>query len=524
MRPTTRKSPKARRSPRPGKSETRGERNIRWIEKHCRIPEGTYVGQLVKLPKFQRAIVRGIYDSPTRRAIVSFAKKNAKTTLAAFLLVLHTVGPEARENSQLYSAAQSRDQAALVFDLAAKVVRMSPELSAHVIIRDTLKELYCPGLGTRYKALSADKKTAQGKSPAFIIHDELGQVAGPRSALYEALETATGAQEDPLSIVISTQAPTDADLLSVLIDDALTGADPLVKCFLYTADLEADPFDVATIRQANPAFDEFQNQEEVLAMAEAARRMPSREAEYRNLILNQRVERVSPLISVSVWKANGEAPAGDWGDGPVYGALDLSSTTDLTACVWVMERDGLWHVKPLFWLPDEGLRERARQDRVPYDVWHEQGYLLTTPGKSIAYEYVAQELVRMMETMDVRKVGFDRWNLRHFAPWLAKAGLSEERVKDVFVEFGQGFKDMTPAVRTLETALLNSVLRHGNHPVLTMCAANAVVKGDEAGGRKLDKLRSRGRIDGMVALAMALSVAHEGTPSLGYVDEPLVVL
>jgi phage terminase large subunit-like protein len=478
----------------------------------------------VKLCDFQKAIVRGIYDTPTRRAIVSFGKKNAKTTLAAFLLLLHTCGPEARVNSQLYSGAQSLDQAALVFALAAKVVRMSPELSAHVIIRDTVKELYCPGLGTIYKALSADKKTAHGKSPAFIIHDELGQVVGPRSAFYDALETATGAQAAPLSVVISTQAPTDADLLSVLIDDALRGVDPMVKCFLYTADPEADPFAVATIRQANPAFDEFQNQKEVLSMAEDARRMPSRESEYRNLILNQRVERVSPLISVGVWKANGAAPAVDWSDGAVYGALDLSSTTDLTACVWVTERDGAWHVRPTFWLPAEGLRERSRLDRVPYDVWHEQGHLLTTPGRSIAYEYVAQQILGVLESLDVRKVGFDRWNLRHFRPWLIKAGMSEERVDEVFVEFGQGFKDMTPAVRTLETALLNGSVRHGNHPVLTMCAANAIVKGDESGGRKLDKLRSRGRIDGMVALAMALSVASDGAPSLGFVDEPLVAL
>lgn len=519
------KSLKPPRSPRRGKrNETRGERNIRWIETHCRIPEGPRVGELVTLPPFQRAIVRGIYDSPTRRAIVSFARKNAKTTLAAFLLVLHTAGPEARANSQLYSAAQSKDQAAIVFALAAKVIRLSPELAAHVTVRDTVKELYCAELGTRYRALSAETSTAYGLSPAFIVHDELGQVRGPRSELYEALETATAAQADPLSIVISTQAPTDADLLSVLIDDAETHADPRVKCFLYTADREADPFAAATIRQANPAFDEFQNQEEVLAMAEAARRMPSREAEYRNLILNQRVERVSPLISVSVWKANGSLPTDDWTDGPVYGALDLSSTTDLTACVWVTNRDAVWHVKPMFWLPHDGLRDRARLDRVPYDVWHEQGFLLTTPGQSVAYEYVAQELVRMIETMDVQKIGFDRWNLRHFTPWLVKAGLPEDRIAEVFVEFGQGFKDMTPAVRTLETALLNATLRHGNHPVLTMCAANAVVKGDEAGGRKLDKMRSRGRIDGMVALAMALSVASEGVTSLGYVDEPLVIL
>ena len=129
---------------------------------------------------------------------------------------------------------------------------------------------------------------------------------GPRSELYEALETATAAQENPLSIVISTQAPTDADLLSVLIDDAKAENDPRVRLFLFTADPEADPFDKRTIKQANPAFGDFQNADEVLAMAEDARRMPSREAEYRNLVLNQRVERANPFVTKSVWLGCGD--------------------------------------------------------------------------------------------------------------------------------------------------------------------------------------------------------------------------
>ena len=163
------------------------------------------------------------------------ARKNAKTSLSAFLLLLHLCGPEARRNSQLFSAAQSRDQAAVLFALAAKVVRMSPELHAVVTIRDTAKQLFCSDLGTLYRALSAEASTAFGLSPVFVVHDELGQVKGPRSELFEALETASAAQAEPLSIVISTQAPTDADLLSLLIDDALTGADPKVKVALHSA-------------------------------------------------------------------------------------------------------------------------------------------------------------------------------------------------------------------------------------------------------------------------------------------------
>jgi phage terminase large subunit-like protein len=252
---------------------TRGERNCRWIEQFCRIPEGKDVGKPVKLRPWQRRDIKKIYDNPagTRRGILSFGRKNAKTTEAAFLLLLHTCGPEARINSQLNSAAQSKDQAAVLFKLAAKIVRMSPDLNSVVIIRDTVKELFCPELGTLYKALSAEASTAYGLSPVFIVHDELGQVKGPRSELYDALETAVGAHENPLSIVISTQAPTDGDLLSILIDDAQAGNDPRVVLSLYTADPDLDPFSEKAIRQANPAFGDFLNATEVLAMAEDAR-------------------------------------------------------------------------------------------------------------------------------------------------------------------------------------------------------------------------------------------------------------
>ena len=481
-----------------------------WIETHLRVPEGAFVGQPMTLREWQRDIIRGIYDGPTplRRAIISFGRKNAKTTLSACLLLLHLAGPEARANAQLVSAAQSRDQAAVIFALAAKMVRQSPELMPYVAVRDTAKQLLCPELGTWYRALSADASTAYGLSPAFIVHDELGQVRGPRSELYEALETATAAQANPLSIVISTQAPTDGDLLSILIDDAQAGHDPRVRLWLYTADSDADPFAVETIRRANPAFGDFQNEAEVLAMADDARRMPSREAQYRNLVLNQRVETSTPFVSRSVWEANGLPPAESWGGAIVYAALDLSATSDLTALLIVARIEGQLHVQPMFWLPAEGLADRARQDRAPYDLWARQGHLQTTPGRSIEYAFVATWLANFYAATPVRKIAFDAWGFKHFRPWLVRAGWSEDEIKARFEPFGQGYREMSPALRVLEELLLAGKVRHGNHPVLTMCAANAIVKTDEANNRKLDKKRSPGRIDGLVALAMAASLAE----------------
>src|SRR6266581_4087916 len=487
---------------------------IRWIESRCLIPEGTDVGKPVRLRQWQCDLLIKIYNNKkaiTRRAILSFGRKNAKTTFAAFLLLLHLAGPPAKKNSQLFSAAQSRDQAALIFSLAAKIVRMSPKLVNLIIIRDTAKQLACPTKGTLYRALSAEVTTAFGLSPAFIVHDELGQVRGPRSELYEALETATGAQEDPLSIIISTQAPTDGDLLSILIDDALTGTDPATVVQLYTAPIDDDPFDRKTIAKANPALGDFLNEKEVMAMAESARRMPSREAQYRNLILNQRVESSNPFVSRSVWQTCG-AEAKDVRNIPVYAGLDLSSVNDLTAYVKIGLVDLVWQVHPTFWLPSEGLRENSRLDHVPYNMWAEEGFLQTTPGNTVSYEYVAYFLKQQFDQYNIVKLGFDRWNMKHLKPWLEKAGFSTQFIEERFVEFGQGTQSMSPALRDLEAAILSKTIAHGNHPVLAMCAACAVVEGKDDANRKLSKNKSTGRIDGMVALAMASAMASQMKP------------
>ena len=480
---------------------------VKFIEDNLRIPEGKFVGKPVKLTAHQKTWLRQIYDDDTRTFILSMGRKNAKTAFAAMLLLAHLCGPMAKANSELFSAAQSRDQAGLLFGLAAKMVRMSPTLEPFVQIRDTAKQLACPEKGTLYRALSAEVPTAFGLSPAFIVHDELGQVRGPRSNLYEALETASAAQEEPLSIVISTQAPNDSDLLSLLIDDAQTGADPRVKCVLYSAPLELDAFSEEAIRAANPHYDNFMNQEEVQRQAADAKRMPSREASYRNLILNQRVESRNPFISRDVWLDNGALPVGKL-EGRVYGGLDLSSVADLSALVLISKQGEAWDVHPTFWLPEEGLREKARLDRVPYDLWQQMGQLQTTPGKSIEYEFIAEHLRGVFDRCDVKAMAFDRWNFKNLKPWLERAGFTEAELAR-FVEFGQGYQSMSPAIRELESLLLAKKLRHGAHPVLTMCAANATIATDPAENRKFVKSKSTGRIDGMVALAMAVGVVPQ---------------
>lgn len=487
----------------------RANRNIAWIESNCRVPEGTNVGQPIVLRSWQKKIIRSIYGTPTRQAIISVARKNGKTGLSAMLLLLHLVGPESLPNSQLYSAAQSRDQAAITFNLAAKMVRMSPDLSRYVIVRDTAKQLACAELGTLYRALSAEASTAYGLSPVFVIHDELGQVTGPRSELYEALETASGAHQAPLSIVISTQAPDDGDLLSILIDDAQAANDPNIKLILYTAPLTDDPWAVATIKKANPAYGDFLNASEARATAAKAKRMPSAEASYRNLILNQRIQMHNPFVSRSVWESCATAPSAEAIHSmPCYIGLDLSARHDLTALAMVGFDGEKWNVFMEFFAPEQGVFDRARRDRAPYDVWAQQGHLTLTPGASIEYAYIAERLIALCDDYRVQTIAFDRWRMD-----VLKSELNRMNCKELpLVDHGQGYKDMSPALDALESELLNSRIAHGGHPILRWCAANAVVTQDPAGNRKLDKVKASGRIDGMIALAMAIGRAAQHIP------------
>jgi phage terminase large subunit-like protein len=475
---------------------------IRWIESVCRVPSGRHVGEPLRLLPYQIEIIERIYGTPTRRAIISMGRQNGKTLFSACMTLVHLVGPRFQPNGLCVSTALGRDQAALLFDYCAKMVRASPELSATVAVIDHLKQLKCPELGTIYKALSSDAPSQLGMAPFFIVHDELGQVKDATSPLYDAVESGGVAQVAPLSVIISTQAADDLALLSRLIDGAID--DPLTKVFLWSAPDDLDPFSDEALRAANPGFDSFQNQGELRTQARTAKRMPSMEASYRNLHLNQRIETSTQFVSPSVWAANA-APPSKLERRNLWGALDLGTSHDLCAFVLVDEQDGSVH--PFCWLPEEGLAEKSRADHAPYTEWAKSGHLLTTPGSATSFEYVAQFLRGIFSRCNVKGIAFDRALMAHFKPWLIKAGFTESEIEAKFIPFGQGYFSMTPAIRELETRLLAGKLRHGDHPVLKMCAVNAKVDTDSSGGRKFVKKKSRGRMDAIVALAMACAVA-----------------
>lgn len=481
---------------------TRGERVVAFIHKYLLVPEGDLIGKPMRLEEFQVRFILEIYDNPygTHSAYLSISRKNGKTALIAALLIAHLCGPEAIQNAQIISGAQSKEQAAVVFELARKMIEMSQILSKLVRVQPSGKRLIGLRKNVLYRALSAEGKTAHGLSPVLAILDEVGQVVGPTDKFIEAITSAQGAYTNPLLIAISTQAPTANDLLSTWIDSQTNAPDPRTVCHVYAAPDDCQLDDRTAWAAANPAMGVFRSISDIEKQCKQAIDMPANEPAFRNLVLNQRVEAESPFIPRSVWEANGEHP-GDAPKGKVWGGLDLSSVADLTAFVAVDEEGGIY---PTFWLPKIGLVEKSRKEKVPYDLWEREGYLLTTPGRAIEYEHVAQFFRGFFDKYDVQNIGFDRYLMGFLTPWLVKEGFSDSELEK-FIPFGQGTVSMTPALRELEVKLCNHKLKHGNNPVLNMCCANTKVVGDSS-ARKFDKKKQRGRIDGMSALANAVGV------------------
>ena len=490
--------------PKPAKL-TRAGRVMAFIERYCVAPEGEHVGKPIKLLPFQRRFIVDVYDNPagTRRAYLSIGRKNAKSALTAMLVLAHLVGPEMRANSQIVSGARSRDQAALIYQLAEKMVMMSAALRSVVRIIPSAKRLIgLPG-NTEFRALSAEAGTAHGLSPALAILDEVGQVHGPSDAFIDAIQTAQGAHADPLLIAISTQAPGDADLFSVWLDDAARANDARIVSHVYAAPPELAIDDEAGWRAANPALGHFRSLAEIKEAAVRALRMPSFEATFRNLYLNQRIALESLFIAPAVWREN-EKPvdAALFRDGrPVTCGIDLSATTDLTAAVFAT-RDNAGNVQllPFVFTPEGTAAERAKADRAPYVQFIKQGSLIAVPGKVVNYEWVAQYLKSTAEGMRLTRVAFDRWRIEEFKRHATAASFAAGAE---WLSFGQGFQSMSPALNNVETLLLEGKLHHGGHPLLRMGAAGAVVARDPAGNRKLDKLRAKARIDALVAAVMA---------------------
>jgi phage terminase large subunit-like protein len=502
------------------KGLSRVERVIAFLE-DLPITAGKLAGTKMKVRPWQREFLEAVYredadgNRPVRTAILSLARKQGKTAISAGLALCHLLGPEAEPRGECYAAANDRFQSGKMFAEMVAIITQHPELEARCNIirfRKEIEVLEGDGKGSIFAALSSDAATKLGLSPSFTVVDELGYA--PKRDLYDALDSAMGARDNPLLIAISTQAPDDNHVFSTLVDYGLKVnagevVDSSFHLTLYSAPESDDPMARETWLKANPALGDFRSEEDVARQAQQAERIPSKMQDFRNKILNQRVAAHVRFIAKAEWdKCGGAVDIEALKGRSCFGGLDLSAARDLTAWVLVFPMDdGTMHVVPRFFLPENGIADKSESDRVPYDVWARQGLLTLIPGSTIDPGFVAEAMAEDAAMFDIQAVAYDRWRIQDLMRELSRIGA------EIPLEpHGQGFRDMSPAVDALERAVAETKLRHGSHPVLTMCAANAVITKDPAGGRKLDKAKAAGRIDGMVALAMAQNIATRFEP------------
>lgn len=509
----------------------RAERVISFIEK-LKITIGDDAGKNFRLREWQKDFIRDVYspcdktsNRVVRRAVLSIARKNGKTELAAALILVHLIGPEAELNGEIYSAANDREQAAIVFFAVKRMIEASPALSAALQVVPSTKVIFVKktgikAAGSKFRALSAEAGTKHGLNPSFVVYDELAQAR--TRELLGTLLTSQGARKEPLFLTISTQNNDPTHPLSEMIDDGISSNDPSVVCHLYAAEDDCDLLDEKQWHAANPALGDFRSLEDLRTFAHRASRLPSEEAEFRLLYLNQRVSLHAPIIARSDWvkcearpsikPVNLKALNSKLDFAPkeeIYLGLDMSKTTDLTALLGVSAHENS-RVKGWYWKPEGYLEEHTKRDRTRYDVYAKEGMLLTSPGRVINPRDIAVKIIELCESYTVLGLAFDRARmaevLRYFADQDFLASVNGEDGGLRLVPWGQGFIGFAPAVTALEHAVLMDELKHDGHPLTTFCMMNALAVGDEAGNRKLDKKASRFRIDGAVSLAMALGL------------------
>ena len=425
---------------------------------------------------------------------------------------------DGEQRAEVYGCAADRDQASLVFDVACDMVRLCPALERRCNIRPSTKSINFEMTNSRYKAVSADVAGKSGINVSALIFDELW-VQKDRK-FFEMMTVGTSdARKNPLHFIITT-AGNDTNTICYELHqkalDILEGRkrDPTFYPVIYGAALDEDWTDPKVWKKANPSLGITIGIDKVKAACDSAQQNPAEENAFRQLRLNQWVKQAIRWMPMDKWDAcafpvDPEALEGR----ECYGGLDLSSTTDLSAFVLVFppsEDDDKYIVLPHFWVPEETLDLRVKRDHVPYDLWLKQGLINVTEGNVIHYAYIEKIIEQLGERYNIREIGFDRWGAVQMVQNLEGMGFT-------VVPFGQGFKDMSPPTKELMKLTLEQRIAHGGHPVLRWNMDNVFIRTDPAGGIKMDKAKSTEKIDGAVAMVMALDRAIRNEGSSGSV-------
>lgn len=486
---------------------TDGELVLRFAADYLVFPEGPAIGKPLVLDKFQQAFVLSVFDAPEHcyKGILSVARRNGKNLVMSVIVLAFVIGPHAKRNTLVRSAAMTRDQAGLLYRLMELTLRMSPNCAGLYRTVESSKRIVGLRRNVEYRALSRDARSGHGQAIYVLVVDECGQIDAPFDTFLEMLFSSQGTYTDARSFLISTQAPGDAAFLSLELDAAAREAPSGVVAHLYTAPTE-ELEDQDNWHAANPGLrGGYRSTADIARQAAEAARIPSKQPGFLNLFLNRRVAREGVWLAPEIWKNCADPPdprvAEQYG---VHVGLDLSRRNDLCAAVFAAgPPDGsAVHLWTTAFTPMDGLRERSQRDRAPYEQWVHDGYLVAVPGRIVEYDYVADYLRNYMAERDwvPHTVEYDQWHIEVFRVAAQRNGFAPGATWN---GVAQTYRNFSPRLDSFESALLTDKVRHGGHPVLNMGAATAVVSLDTSNNKKLDKGRPGARIDAVVAAVMA---------------------
>lgn len=486
---------------------------VMFIESLCHT-KGTWAGKPFKLLDWQRQIIQDLFGivKPNgyrqfNTAYIEIPKKNGKSELAAAVALLLCCG-DGEQRAEIYGCAADRGQATIVFDVAADMVRMCPALNRRCKILASQKRIIYTPTNSFYQVLSAEAYSKHGFNIHGVVFDELH--TQPNRKLFDVMTKGSGdARMQPLYFLITT-AGTDTSSICYethqKAKDILEGRkiDPTFYPVIYGAGEDEDWTDPKVWMKSNPSLGETIGMDKVEAACESAKQNPGEENSFRQLRLNQWVKQAVRWMPMDKWDTCAFPVNEEMLEGRVcYGGLDLSSTTDLTSFCLVFppeDEEEPYYVLPYFWVPEDTLELRVKRDHVPYDLWNRQGYLETTEGNVVHYGYIEKFIERLGERFNIRDIAFDRWGATQMSQDLENMGFT-------VVPMGQGFASMSPPTKELMKLTLERKIAHGGHPVLRWNMDNIFIRTDPAGNIKADKAKSTEKIDGAIAMIMALDRA-----------------
>ena len=488
----------------------KADRAVKFIENLCHT-KGKWAGKRFWLLPWQEQLIRDIFGivkadgyRQFRTAFVEICKKVGKSELAA-AIALYLLYADNEPSAEVYGAAADRQQASIVFDVARQMVEMSPALLMRSKIMGATKRIVNYGNAGYYQGLSAEVGGKHGFSVSGLVFDEIH--TQPNRQLYDVLtKGSSDARQNPLHFIITT-AGTDRHSIAYELHtkaiDILEGrrVDPTFYPVVYGLKDDEDWEDEANWYKVNPSLGYTVDIERLRDTYREAKQNPADEITFRWLRMNQWVSSTTAWIPDQIYqRGNEEIDLKALEGRECYGGLDLSSTGDITAFVLMFpprNEEEKYILLPFFWVPEETIPQRVKANSVPYDVWEHQGYLMSTEGNVIHYDFIEKFIEELGEKYHILEIAFDRWGATQMVQDLEGMGFT-------VVPFGQGYSSMSAPTKEFYKILMERNMVHGGHPVLRWMAGNVVIDTDPAGNIKVTKARSKEKIDGIVAAIMAL--------------------